>query len=132
MHGPEGGRYPAGAALLVTPESVVFLGVQRRRRDFSEVEMAELTRVQHLLHHALALRTALDGMVVAPWGYRPTPREADVLSLMLRGWTNQRIARGLGISERTVRKHLSAVYEKVGTSGRAATAAWWQRQRDPR
>jgi DNA-binding CsgD family transcriptional regulator len=60
-------------------------------------------------------------------GYRPTRREAEVLTLATQGWTNHQIGRLLGITERTVRKHLSAVYDKAGVRGRAAAAAWWHR-----
>lgn len=60
--------------------------------------------------------------------YRPTPREAEVLALAAAGWTNVRIGRRLGISERTVRKHLSSVYEHSGQQGRSAAMAWWTRR----
>ena len=60
-------------------------------------------------------------------GYRPTRREAEVLTLATQGWTNRQIGRILGITERTVRKHLSAVYDKAGVRGRAAAASWWHR-----
>ncbi|WP_035919517.1 helix-turn-helix domain-containing protein, partial [Knoellia sinensis] len=60
--------------------------------------------------------------------YEPTRREAEVLALAATGWTNVRIARRLGIAERTVRKHLSSVYEHTGQRGRAAAAAWWTRR----
>ncbi len=53
-----------------------------------------------------------------------------MLTLAAAGWTNVRIARRLGITERTVRKHLSSVYEQSGRRGRAAAAAWWAELRD--
>lgn len=43
-----------------------------------------------------------------------TLRQAEVLSLVARGWTNRRIGRALGITERTVRKHLTNACEKLG------------------
>ena len=55
--------------------------------------------------------------------------EAEVLALVTLGWTNDRIGRHLGITERTVRKHLEAVYNKAGLPGRAAAVAWWQAYR---
>ena len=58
--------------------------------------------------------------------YLPTRREAEVLGLVADGWTNQQVATRLGITERTVRKHLSAVYEQAGVAGRAAAAGWWR------
>jgi DNA-binding NarL/FixJ family response regulator len=47
--------------------------------------------------------------------------------LRSRGWTNQHIGRTLGITERTVRKHLSNAFEKLHVSSRAAAAATWTR-----
>jgi DNA-binding CsgD family transcriptional regulator len=47
-----------------------------------------------------------------------TPRELEVLLLVARGMSNRRIARRLGISEKTVKNHLSAVYAKLGATCR--------------
>jgi DNA-binding NarL/FixJ family response regulator len=55
-----------------------------------------------------------------------TTRQRDVLRLLLRGYTNQRIASELSISESTVKQHAYAVYNVLGVSSRAqliATAA---------
>jgi DNA-binding CsgD family transcriptional regulator len=64
----------------------------------------------------------------APPEARPrlTVREREVMHLVAEGLTSEQIGRRLGIAERTVRKHLSAVYAKAGLNGRAA-AGWWQR-----
>ncbi|MFG2285926.1 response regulator transcription factor [Streptomyces sp. NPDC048595] len=51
-----------------------------------------------------------------------TPRELDVLRLISQGLTNRRIARGLGISEKTVKNHLSAIYAKIGAADRTQAA----------
>lgn len=53
-----------------------------------------------------------------------TGREREVLSLLARGWTNERIADQLSISERTVRFHLSNAYGKLGLANRAEAVAW--------
>ena len=52
-----------------------------------------------------------------------SPREVDVLRLAADGRTNEEIAAALGLSPRTVERHLSNVYAKLGFSGRAARAA---------
>lgn len=52
-----------------------------------------------------------------------SPREVDVLRLAAEGRTNEEIARGLTLSVRTVERHLSNTYAKLGLSGRAARAA---------
>ena len=52
-----------------------------------------------------------------------SPRELDVLRLVADGRTNEEIAEALTLSIRTVERHLSNVYAKLGVGGRAARAA---------
>ncbi|MCX5016008.1 MULTISPECIES: response regulator transcription factor [unclassified Streptomyces] len=47
-----------------------------------------------------------------------TAREREILVLVSQGKSNRRVASSLGISEKTVRNHLSAVFSKVGASDR--------------
>lgn len=49
-----------------------------------------------------------------------TPRELEVLQALAGGATAAAIGHTLGISERTVHRHLSAVYDKTGTHDRLA------------
>jgi DNA-binding CsgD family transcriptional regulator len=51
---------------------------------------------------------------------RVTRRERDVLSLLLRGKTNKKIAEALGISGYTARDHVSSLLKKNGVKTRAA------------
>jgi DNA-binding CsgD family transcriptional regulator len=155
MHGHSDGRYPASALLLSTPDVQIFVGMHRHDRNFSDADLAGLTAVQRPVAAALSFRAALDDTVLLLQhsscpvsgepevahgrrrtldaavrlcsNYSPTHREGEVLALVAQGWTNAQIGRRLGITERTVRKHLSAVYDKAGARGRAAAAAWWQR-----
>jgi DNA-binding NarL/FixJ family response regulator len=48
-----------------------------------------------------------------------TPRQAQVLDLIARGFTNALIADDLGISEGTVEFHLTAIFDKAGVETRA-------------
>jgi DNA-binding NarL/FixJ family response regulator len=50
-------------------------------------------------------------------------REREVLVLVARGTSNREIARGLFISEATVKTHLTHVYGKLGVKDRAAAVA---------
>ena len=47
-----------------------------------------------------------------------TRREAEIGLLVLNGYSNMQIAETLYIAETTVKKHLSHIYEKTGTTGR--------------
>jgi len=47
-----------------------------------------------------------------------TPREKDIVSLIVSGASNKEIGEALDISERTVKGHLSNVFQKLGVSDR--------------
>jgi DNA-binding NarL/FixJ family response regulator len=49
---------------------------------------------------------------------RPTPRELEIVRLLIKGYCNKEIARQLDISVHTVEFHLKHVYQKLGASGR--------------
>lgn len=51
-----------------------------------------------------------------------TPREMDVLRLVVEGKTNAEIGLALGISEKTVEKHLEAIFRKMGVASRVEAA----------
>ena len=51
-----------------------------------------------------------------------TDRELDVLRLVGQGHDNAGVARDLALSVRTVERHLTSVYTKLGLSGRSARA----------
>ena len=56
-----------------------------------------------------------------------TTREREVLGLLAEGWSNKRIADQLGISEATVKAHLTHVFQSLGVSDRTQAALWAQR-----
>ena len=56
-----------------------------------------------------------------------TDREREVLSLVGRGLANKQIGRALGISERTVKAHLTSVFQRIGVADRTSAALWAQR-----
>lgn len=60
-----------------------------------------------------------------------TRREAEVLGLMAKGATNQRIARMLVISEWTAKSHVKNIMRKLGAENRAeAVSLWYQSKTD--
>jgi ATP/maltotriose-dependent transcriptional regulator MalT len=58
-----------------------------------------------------------------------TEREAEVLRLVAAGHTNRGIAAELHLSEKTVARHLSNIFTKIGVSSRAAATAFAFEQR---
>jgi DNA-binding NarL/FixJ family response regulator len=53
-----------------------------------------------------------------------TSRELEVLALVAAGKTNRSIAADLFISEKTVARHVSNIFAKLGLSSRAAATAY--------
>ena len=64
-------------------------------------------------------------------GSRPdfglSPRESEVLVLLTAGLSNKHIALRLGISEGTVKAHLTSVFSAIGVADRTQAALWAQR-----
>ncbi len=48
-----------------------------------------------------------------------TKRERDVFELLIKNQSTRQISERLGISEKTVRNHISNVMQKLGVNGRA-------------
>jgi DNA-binding NarL/FixJ family response regulator len=57
-----------------------------------------------------------------------TPREQEVLALLSQGLPNKLIARRLEISEKTVKAHLTSVFQSIGVTDRTQAALWAQRR----
>jgi DNA-binding CsgD family transcriptional regulator len=138
-HGIRGGRYPAGFSLGVHGGQAGMVGLHRADRDFSTDEIEYLDLLQEPLQSALRFRATLDRAVRrlsvleradTVEECRSTPRERDVLALVATGRTNAVIGSLLGITERTVRKHLTNVYAKLEVPGRTSAAVWYRSATD--
>ncbi len=92
-------------------------------------ELARAVRLaaegEALIDPAVAARL-VDSLVDDPGGRQPqlTAREQEVLDLIGRGFANKRIARELGIAEKTVKTHVSHVLAKLGVSDRTQAALY--------
>lgn len=53
-----------------------------------------------------------------------TPRELEILQLVLAGQTNKAIAAEIRISEKTVEFHLNHIYTKIGMRTRMQAGMW--------
>ncbi len=72
-----------------------------------------------------AARVLLDARRGAGRGAVPlSPREREVLALVSAGLANKQIARRLGIAERTVKAHLTSVFQALGVTDRTQAALW--------
>lgn len=60
-----------------------------------------------------------------------SPREVQVLRLVGEGLANKQIARRLGIAERTVKAHLTNVFQAIGVADRTQAALWAQEHLPP-
>jgi DNA-binding NarL/FixJ family response regulator len=54
-------------------------------------------------------------------------REREVLALLVEGLPNKLIARRLGISEKTVKSHLTRIFREIGATDRTQAALWAER-----
>jgi len=56
-----------------------------------------------------------------------TARESEILALLAKGMPNKRIALDLGISEKTVKAHVTSIFQRLGVSDRTQAALWAHR-----
>jgi DNA-binding NarL/FixJ family response regulator len=57
-----------------------------------------------------------------------SPREREVFALLLDGLPNKLIAHRLGISEKTVKTHLTNIFREIGVADRLQAVLWAERQ----
>ena len=135
---PQGVYFGCGATLAADtiPLGTVTLFRERSAGDFTGNEMRilkELARHLSLRLHELYPSGIVEkdsgpndpiASLVEEAGINP--REAEILRLMIGGCTNKQMAAALFISESTVKKHVNAIYHKLGVSNRMGLAAFVQ------
>ena len=130
-------EYQVAFSLPAAPGHVVGIALSRRETDFSDEDCAFLDRARpHIVQayrnareHTRLKRRLADEPVSARAdlpAYGLTPREVDAIRCVATGLANRDIAVALGVSERTVQKHLERAYRKLGVRSRseAARVAW--------
>jgi DNA-binding CsgD family transcriptional regulator len=111
---------------------VVFSGDASRVFDETDAELLELFAI----HAAVAItNSGLHAAAIAgpDWSAQQeswrgdesslTPREREVRSLVERGWQDKQIASSLGISFKTVEKHVGSILRKTGARNRTQLAS---------
>jgi DNA-binding CsgD family transcriptional regulator len=98
------GRSPVAALVTATHGEPFYLHAipLRQRRDV-----------------AVTVRVVGSEMPAVTTRYGLSPREAQVVELVLHGYRNVDIATSLGISPRTIKKHLTKIFDKVGVHSRS-------------
>jgi DNA-binding CsgD family transcriptional regulator len=95
--------------------------------SFPDNEQLQLQYMGKLGPNEFLLRLAKDSSANTPAEFSSelglTSREGEVLSWLSKGKTNRDIAQILGLSPRTVDKHLEQIYAKLGVENRTAAAA---------
>jgi len=121
-------EHQIAVSLRVSSDQVVGIALNRARTDFTEADRALLRILRAPLLAALRrarARTSAMG-ALPPFPPRPgglTDRETQILQLVAFGRTDCAIARQLGVSPRTIAKHLEHIYRKLGVANRAAAVS---------
>jgi len=114
--------YEAARARVVVAMACRALGDEDAAR--MELEAARQVFERLSAGPALARVEALTGLARSRAGCGLTAREVEVLQLVATGRTNRVIAAELFLSEKTVARHLSNIFTKLGVSSRAAATAY--------
>lgn len=139
FYAPIGLEHQVAFTLPHEPDRLLAVALSRRERDFSDAERALLDQARPFLIQAYRAavehsrlrdevrpsrdRESLAAVLV---GRGLTRREAEVLSWVAMGHSSLAVGDRLGLSERTVQKHLERCYGKLAVHNRsdAARVAW--------
>jgi DNA-binding CsgD family transcriptional regulator len=134
VYEPLGVEYQLAFTLPAGPDRVVAIALSRGEHDYSDEERDLANDARPFLIQAYlnavafdALRARAQGVSATPLlegllGAGLTPRESEVMRLLALGRSNHHIAAELGISDRTVGKHLERTFRKLGVSDRSTAA----------
>jgi len=96
-------------------------------KDIDPDALASAIRTVHagqLLLSPVAMRGLMNGNGSTTTAPSLTPRESQVLGLIAKGQTNRQIARALGVSEKTVKTHVTNLLRRIGAADRTQAALW--------
>jgi DNA-binding CsgD family transcriptional regulator len=104
-------------------QQVIGVALSRSGRDFSDRDRALLSVLRGPLIAALLRARSRQQARQALGAAGLTDREIAILQLVAAGRTNSAIAHQVGLSPRTVAKHLEHAYRKLGVTSRAAAVS---------
>lgn len=96
-------------------------------KDIDPDALASAIRTVHagqLLLSPVAMRGLMNGNGNTASAPSLTPRESQVLGLIAKGQTNRQIARALGVSEKTVKTHVTNLLRRIDAADRTQAALW--------
>jgi DNA-binding CsgD family transcriptional regulator len=133
VYAPLGVEHQMAFTLPANSERVLAIALGRGGSDYSDEERRFANEARPFLIQAYLNALAYSGLRSSRRAEEPplvegllaaglTPREAQVVRLVALGRSNQHIAAALGISDRTVGKHLEHSFRKLGVSDRSTAA----------
>jgi DNA-binding CsgD family transcriptional regulator len=135
VYAPLGVEHQLAFTLPSNSDRVLAIALSRCSRDYSDAERDFANRARPFLIQAYLNAIAFESARARDPGDLVTPlveslrvvgvtrREAQVLRLVAVGRSNHHIAAELGISDRTVGKHLEHCFRKLGVADRSTAAA---------
>ncbi len=135
VYEPMGVEHQMAFTLPAGPQRVLAIALSRGEDDYSDEERDLADRARPFLIqaylNAISYEAARAGLPEVPamlaieslLAAGLTPREAQSLRLVALGRSNQHVADALGISHRTVGKHLERSFRKLGVRDRSSAAA---------
>jgi DNA-binding CsgD family transcriptional regulator len=135
VYAPLGIHYQVAISLPTERDRILAVVLHRDDREFTDEERDFLNRARPFLiqayRNAIAYsetgRPSANAMMEALLAQGLTARQAEVVRHVALGGSNRDVAMRLGLSDRTVQKHLQLAFRKLGVSTRSAAAAIaWQ------
>jgi DNA-binding NarL/FixJ family response regulator len=107
----------------ILPKSATVENLLKAIRVVHQGELWAIKRVIALTVEELAARSVNPPVGKLAFGERLSPREQEIVQLIVGGLTNLEAANRLGITEATVKAHLTHIFQKLALRGRAQLAA---------
>jgi DNA-binding CsgD family transcriptional regulator len=116
-----------GTLIEAGSAGVGYLGVPRRENQpVNQRDLAILHKLRRLL--AVYVEQHLSNVRDRVRDHRLTRREREVAELVIRGYTNEQVARQLHVGVDTVKKHVGQLLAKTGCASRTQFVIFWLTQ----